>query len=76
MIKTLAKHGDGLALVIQRPILDLLRIGEETPLEVSTDGKRLILTAAEPCASREARVRAAVEKANNQCGKALKKLAE
>ena len=44
MIKTLTTVGDGLALVIDQPILDLLNIDSTTPLEVLTDGKGLILS--------------------------------
>jgi len=46
MLKKLAKHGNSLALVIDRPILDLLKIDIETPLDISTDGKRLIVAPA------------------------------
>ena len=42
MVKKLTKHGNSLALVIDRPILDLLKIDPDTPLEVSTDGKQLL----------------------------------
>ncbi len=38
MLKKLTKHGNSLALVIDRPILDLLKIDTETPLDISTDG--------------------------------------
>lgn len=43
MIKRLTKHGNSLALVIDRPVLDLLRIDADTPLSVTTDGDRLII---------------------------------
>lgn len=43
MVKKLIRHGNSLALVIDRPILELLNIGDETPLKVSTDGRRLII---------------------------------
>ena len=42
MIKTLTKHGNSYALVIDRAILDLLHIEPDSPLEISTDGKTLI----------------------------------
>ncbi|QDU25074.1 hypothetical protein ETAA8_01350 [Anatilimnocola aggregata] len=41
MIKKLSKHGNSLALVIDRSILDLLGIDEQTALEVSTDSAAL-----------------------------------
>lgn len=43
MIKKLSAVGDGLGLVIEQPILDLLDIGEDTLLEVKTDGEALII---------------------------------
>lgn len=42
MIKTLTKHGNRLALVIEKSILD--QIGADTRFEISTDGQALILT--------------------------------
>ena len=43
MIKTLTKHGNSYALVIDKPILDLLKIRPDTPLEIVTDGKSLLI---------------------------------
>jgi hypothetical protein len=43
MVKKLTRHGNSFALVIDRPILDLLKIDPETPLDVSTDGRQLIV---------------------------------
>jgi len=44
MVKKLSKHGNSLALVIGRPILDLLAIDEEMPLQISTDGESLVIS--------------------------------
>lgn len=44
MIKTLKPHGNSLSLVIEKPILELLKINEHTYLEITTDGKSLIVT--------------------------------
>lgn len=44
MIKTLTKHGNSLALVIDKPILELLQVRAETPIEIITDGRSLVLT--------------------------------
>ena len=44
MIKHLTRHGNSLALVIDRGVLDLLEIGATTPLAVATDGTRLTIT--------------------------------
>src|SRR5579862_4802467 len=48
MVKKLTKYGNSLALVIDRLILELLKIDPETPLEVSTDGRQLIVAPAKP----------------------------
>jgi antitoxin MazE len=75
MIKKLTKHGNSLALVIDRPILDLLKIDPETPLDVSTDGQRLIVAPASP-STRRRKFDAAQELAHKRYGKAFQKLAE
>ena len=43
MTKTLTAIGNSLGLIIERPILDLLKIDKNTPLEVTTDGKGLYI---------------------------------
>jgi len=75
VVKKLTKHGNSLALVIDRPILELLKIDPETPLEVSTDGKQLIIAAAKP-STRRKKFEAAQELANKRYGRAFRKLAE
>lgn len=44
MVKKLTAHGNSAALVIDKPIMELLHITMETPLEISTDGKNLIIS--------------------------------
>jgi antitoxin component of MazEF toxin-antitoxin module len=46
VIKKLTRHGNSLALVIDRSILDLLNINVETPLSIKTDGFRLFVSPA------------------------------
>jgi antitoxin component of MazEF toxin-antitoxin module len=75
MVKKLTKHGNSLALIIDRPILDLLKIDPETPLNVSTDGKQLIVAPANS-SSRRKKFDAAQERAHRDYGKAFRKLAE
>jgi len=75
MIKKLTKHGNSLALVIDRGVLDLLEIDPETPLNIKTDGKCLIVTPVQVVARRK-KFRAALNETNRRYGKALKKLAE
>jgi len=75
MVKKLTKHGNSLALVIDRPILELLRIDPDTPLDVSTDGKRLIVAPAKP-SERRKKFDAAQDWAHQRYGKAFQELAE
>lgn len=75
MIKTLTKHGNSYALVIDKAILDLLKIQPDSTLEVSTDGRALVVTPV-PDAQRRRRLDSALKKVNRRYGKALKKLAE
>ena len=42
MIKKLIPIGNSLGLIIEKPILELLDIDKDTPLEVKTDGEALI----------------------------------
>lgn len=75
MVKKLTKHGNSLALVIDRPILDLLNIDPETALDVSTDGRQLIIAPSKPSARRK-KFDAAQEAAHKRYGKAFQRLAE
>ena len=43
MKKRLSKHGNSFAIIIDKPILDLLSINEKTVLSISTDGSRIII---------------------------------
>lgn len=75
MIKRLTKHGNSLALIIDRSILELLRIDAETPLSITTDGECLVISPARN-AARQRRFRRALENVNTRYARALKRLAE
>ena len=75
LTKKLSKHGNSLALVIDRSILELLGIDEGTPLDISTDGRALVVTPAHDQRRRK-RFQEAVTACNQQYGQALKRLAE
>jgi antitoxin component of MazEF toxin-antitoxin module len=75
MIKTLVKHGNSWALVIDRPILDLLKINPELPLELTTDGASIRIAAVADNGRKE-KLRAASKKVNARYAKAFRKLAE
>jgi len=75
MIKRLTKHGNSLALVIDRGILELLKITPKTPLSISTDGNCLVITPARNL-ERQKRFREALEDVNRRYGRALRRLAD
>ncbi|RJP75165.1 MAG: AbrB/MazE/SpoVT family DNA-binding domain-containing protein [Candidatus Abyssobacteria bacterium SURF_17] len=75
MIKKLTRHGNSLALVVDKPVLELLKIDADTPLEISTDGEILIISPVRDAARRK-KFRKALEAANIKYGRALKRLAE
>ncbi len=75
MIKTLTKHGNSLALIIEKPVLELLGVDPETPFNITTDGQALILTPVKDAGRVEA-FQSALAKVNNRYPKALKTLAE
>ena len=75
MIKTLTKHGNSFALIIDKPILELLKFDPDSPLELSTDGTTLMVRRAS-ADSRAARVGKSLDRVNAKHGKALRRLAK
>lgn len=75
MDKRLSKHGNSWALIVERPIMELLNITEQTPLNVSTDGRRLIIEPANT-GSRRKKFEAAKAKSHKRFANVYKKLAE
>jgi antitoxin MazE len=74
MIKKLVSHGNSAALIIDKPILQLLKVDEDTLLEITTDGRNLIISPVED-EKREKKFKTALEKVNKVHGKTLRKLA-
>ena len=75
MIKTLTKHGNSLALVIDKPILELLHAGADTPFEIITDGRSLVLTPVREKAE-EKKFNDAIAMVHQRFGKAMRELAK
>jgi antitoxin component of MazEF toxin-antitoxin module len=75
MRKTLIKHGNSYALVIDKPILELLQVTPDTPLELTTNGDCLVVSPVRDKA-RQQRLDKALEKINRKFGHALKRLAD
>ncbi|MBI1884074.1 MAG: AbrB/MazE/SpoVT family DNA-binding domain-containing protein [Chlamydiae bacterium] len=75
MVKHLTLHGNSSALIIEKPILKLLHISQKTPLEVTTDGRNLIISPVKS-SKREGLMSIALAKVNHRHGKTLQSLAE
>lgn len=73
MKKKLSAIGNSLGIVIEKPILELLKIDRETELDVSTDGQRLII---EPIRQRRQRVLASAKKVMAAHDRTFRKLAK
>lgn len=74
MIKKLAAIGNSLGIIIERPILDLLDIDRDTPLEIKTDGETLIIRPVR--GARSARLKASAERMMHAHDETLSKLAK
>jgi antitoxin component of MazEF toxin-antitoxin module len=72
MTKKLIRHGNRAALILDRALLDLLKVEMDTPLEVTTDGRNLIIF---PQVNERAEVTllTALEKINKKHGSVLEK---
>lgn len=75
MQKKLVKHGNSMALIIEKPVLDLLGVDAEASFDITTDGQVLVLTPA-PDPERDKAFHAALERANRIYSEDLKRLAE
>ena len=75
MIKKLTRHGNSLALVIDKPILELLHISADTPLELTTNGDLLTVSPVRDNA-RQQKLRASLDKINQKFGDDLQRLAQ
>jgi antitoxin MazE len=75
MTKTLIKHGNSLALVIDKPILKMLQISADTPLELTSNGDALLVSPIRDKV-RQKKLRNSLDKINRKFGDDLKRLAE
>ncbi len=75
MIQKLTKHGNDLALVLDRSTLQSLGIDETTPLEISSDGNSLKIA---PLREGEPSLpfQQALDASNTRLEKGLRRLAE
>jgi len=75
MTKKLIRHGNSAALVLDKALLDLLKVRMDTPLEVTTDGRNIIISP-QTVGKAEPTLLAALEKINHRHGSVLQRLAE
>lgn len=77
MIKKLVRHGNSRALIIDKPILEIIGATDDSEFTITTDGTSLTIT---PVKSAEEERRLAFEfalgEANQAWGGALKRLAQ
>jgi antitoxin component of MazEF toxin-antitoxin module len=76
MMKKLTRLGNSSALVIDKPILELLGIGPETFLEISTDGKSLTLTPVDVRYPTKEEMDAAIDHVKEKYGDVLRRLGD
>jgi antitoxin component of MazEF toxin-antitoxin module len=75
MIKMLKKHGNSMALVIEKPMMEALGITEETPLQITVNGNALVVTPANVGVGPE-RMKAVIKEIRKRYGPMLKRLAD
>jgi antitoxin component of MazEF toxin-antitoxin module len=75
MVKKLIQHGNSVALVIDKPIMEMLNITNDTAFELRTDGKNLILSP-QTEHNQEQNIMQSLEKINKKYGSVLKRLGE
>ncbi len=73
MLKKLSAIGNSYGVVIEKPILDLLKIDRNTELEVTTDGNKLVL---EPIRNRRKRIADATSRVMKAHDNTLRRLAK
>lgn len=75
MVKTLIRHGNSLALIIDKPILEMLDISAETPLELVSNGDVLMVKPLRD-EERQRKLKKSLDKINRKFGDDLRRLAE
>lgn len=75
MRKKLTRTGDGVALVLDKPLLDAVGLTEDSEVEVSTDGE-VVMVAPIRDAARRRKVQRILNELDDEYGGVFKKLAE
>ena len=75
MIKTLQRHGNSQALVLDKPILEMLGVREDTRLQISISGGSLVVTPVN-VGVRRAEIDRVFDELQPRYGEMLRRLAE
>ena len=75
MIKKLIQHGNSAAIIIDKPIMELLNITIETTFQLTTDGKNIILSP-QNGELHDKDILHSLDNINKKYGKVLKRLGE
>jgi antitoxin MazE len=75
MIKKLTKTGNSFAVVLEKPILEKMKINADTPLEVSTNGEVIVISPVRD-RKRVAKFKAIVDRANRDYAGVFARLAK
>jgi antitoxin component of MazEF toxin-antitoxin module len=75
MIKKLQKHGNSVALIIEKPVMQAMGITEDTPLQITINGNALVVTPANVGVGPD-RLKGAVKELRKRYGPMLKRLAD
>lgn len=75
MVKRMVQHGNSAAIIIDKPIMELLDFELDTPLEISTDGKNLIISPIDDV-KRVGKLKSSLSKINKKHKKTLERLAK
>lgn len=75
MIKKMIQHGNDAAVIIDKPLMEQLDFDIDTPLELTINGKNLIIS---PVKERDRRrkLQHSMDKINNKHNKTFEKLAQ
>lgn len=76
MTKRIRAIGNSAGIIIDKPILELLKITPETELELSTDGERLIITPVRTAGNGRTALARAQKRVLREHGETFRKLAK
>ncbi len=80
MFKKLSQHGNSYAIIIDKPILELLSIDKDTLMKIKTDGRNIIIepidVVEQHTISKNPKIQAAFEEVMEKYEEAFRKLSK